>query len=200
MPALLKTDITGVITWLGRVADREKTSAAQPCASLTARFDGVDAEAHSGLTRPSCSRVTAQYAKGTEIANTRQLSVLSQDELDQIAHDMRLPVLDPALIGATMVISGIPDFSHLPPSSRLQSTSGATLVVDMQNRPCHIPAKVIEAQHPNYGKTFKSAARHRRGVTAWVEREGTFSVGDTVTLHIPDQRAWQMIDPYLSGK
>lgn len=200
MPALLKTDVTGVITWLGRVSERHRTPASDAQSALQAGFGGIKGEDHSGLTRLSCARVTTQYARGTKIVNVRQLSILSQEELDEIAQAMTLPVLDPALLGATMVISGIPDFSHLPPSSRIQGASGATIVVDMQNRPCHIPAKVIEAQHPNYGKTFKSAARHRRGVTAWVEREGTFSVGDPVTLHVPDQRAWRMIDPFLSGK
>jgi hypothetical protein len=30
-------------------------------------------------------------------------------------------------------------------------------------------------------------ARHRRGITAWVEREGDLKVGDTVAVHIPNQ-------------
>ncbi|HCB52621.1 MAG TPA: sulfurase, partial [Rhodobacter sp.] len=59
-------------------------------------------------------------------------------------------------VGATMVISGIPDFSHIPPSARLQNERGATIVVDMENRPCMLPAKPIEAQHPGFGARFKS--------------------------------------------
>jgi hypothetical protein len=90
-----------------------------------------------------------------------------------------------------MVLEGIPDFTHLPPSSRLQGTSGATLVVDLENRPCTLPAKPIDARHAGFGKAFKPAAKDRRGVTAWVEREGLFTLGDAVTLHIPDQRAWR---------
>jgi len=34
------------------------------------------------------------------------------------------------------------------------------------------------------------AAKGRRGVTAWVEREGRLAVGDALRLHIPDQPAW----------
>ena len=33
-----------------------------------------------------------------------------------------------------------------------------------------------------------------RGLTAWVEREGTFSLGETVRLHVPDQRVWAHLD------
>ncbi|MEO1641296.1 MAG: MOSC domain-containing protein [Pseudomonadota bacterium] len=190
MPALKPTDYTGTITWIGRVADRDAAlqSASLDGAELT--FAGIPGEAHGGLTRPSCSRVVSQHPRGTEISNVRQLSILSAEELAEIAADCGLEALDPALVGASMVVSGIPDFTHLPPSSRLQLPDGATLVVDMENRPCHLPAKLINAAHTGAGDRFKAAAKGKRGVTAWVEREGRAQVGDSVRLHIPDQRAW----------
>ena len=94
-------------------------------------------------------------------------------------------------VGATLVVIGIPDLSHLPPSARLQGEGGATIVVDMQNRPCNLPAREIEAEAPGHGKAFKSAAKGRRGVTAWVERPGVLTLGDRLRLHVPDQRAWR---------
>jgi hypothetical protein len=191
MTALKKTKIIGRIVWLGTVANREAALESAPLRGIMARFAGPEGEAHGGLTRPSCSRVLGQYPRNTEIRNTRQFAILSDEELAMIAGDMGLAVLDPALLGATMVLEGIPDFTHLPPSSRLQGTSGATLVVDLENRPCTLPAKPIDARHAGFGKAFKPAAKDRRGVTAWVEREGTFTLGDAVTLHIPDQRAWR---------
>lgn len=194
MPAMIPTAFTGTITWLGRVADRGAALESAALASLRAGFDGPEGEAHGGLTRPSCSRVLAQYPRNTEIRNTRQFTVLSQEELAQIAAAMGLDALDPALVGASMVIAGIPDFSHLPPSSRLQGANGATLVVDMQNRPCTLPARPIETRHPGHGRAFKPAAEGLRGLTAWVEREGTFSLGETVRLHVPDQRVWAHLD------
>lgn len=190
MPALIPTDHYGTITWLGTVPDRATGLASVPRDRLAASFAGPEGEAHGGLTRPSDSRVLAQYPRDTEIRNTRQFSILSAEELALIARDMGLARLDPALVGATMVIEGIGDFSHLPPSSRLQGEGGATLVVDMQNRPCTLPGPVIEAAHPGFGKAFKPAAAGRRGVTAWVEREGTLRLGERVRLHVPDQRAW----------
>ena len=41
---------------------------------------------------------------------------------------------------------------------------------------------------------FAAAAKDRRGVVAWVEREGSFALGDTLSLHIPDQRVWAHLD------
>jgi hypothetical protein len=194
MPALKPTDFVGQITWLGIVRDRDAALRSDPVDAVMARFDGPEGEAHGGLTRPSCSRVLAQYKRGTPIRNTRQFSILAAEDLDAIATRMGLPALDPALVGASMVIAGIPDLSHLPPSSRLQADGGATLVVDMENRPCQLPAKPIEAAHPGTGATFRAAAKGRRGITAWVDAEGVLRIGQTITLHIPDQPVWAHLD------
>jgi hypothetical protein len=194
MPALLPTDFYGTITWLGRVADRDAALESAALAEVRALFSGPEGEAHGGLTRPSCSRVTGQYRQGTEIRNVRQFSILGAEDLAATAAKMGLDRLDPALVGASMVISGIPDFSHIPPSSRLQAEGGATLVVDMENRPCTLPARPIEDLHPGFGKKFKPAAAGRRGLTAWVEREGVLRVGARVRLHVPDQPVWAHLD------
>ncbi|WP_299406236.1 MOSC domain-containing protein [uncultured Roseobacter sp.] len=190
MPALLPTQFTGTVTWLGRVIDSEETLRAEGLNSAELTFAGIDGECHGGLTRPSCVRTKAQYPKGTEIRNVRQLSVLSAEELALIASEMGLDEMNPAWMGASMVIEGIPDFSHVPPSSRLQVPSGASITIDMENRPCIYPGREIEKDRPGFGPAFKPAAKNRRGVTAWVEREGSIAVGDIVTLHIPDQPLW----------
>jgi hypothetical protein len=190
MAALKPTGFVGRIVWLGVVPDRARQLQAEPVATLRAHFDGPMGEAHGGLTRPACSRVKALYPRDTVIRNTRQFSVMGAEDLAQIAQRMGLAALDPALVGATMVIEGLPDFSHLPPSSRLQGAAGATLVVDMENRPCVLPGKPIEAAHPGFGTKFKTAANGRRGITAWVEREGVFSLGEAISLYVPDQPVW----------
>jgi len=191
MPALKPTAFAGRITWLGLVPDRKASLRAEMREVVMATFAGVTGEEHGGLTRPSCSRVLSQHKRGTEIRNVRQFSIVAAEELAQIADRMGIERFDPAWIGASMVVEGLPDFSHLPPASRLQGPSGATLVIDMQNRPCHLPAPVIEADHPGLGGAFKTAANGRRGVTAWVEREGMLALGDALTLHVPDQRVWK---------
>ena len=190
MPALKATSHHAEITWLGLVPDRKRQLESTPCDTLSLRFDGVAGEAHGGLTRPSCSRVLGLYPRNTPIRNTRQVSILSAEELALIARDMGLPDLDPALLGATMVLRGLPDFSHLPSGSRLLAASGACVTVDMENRPCTLPARPIERAHPGFGARFKPAAQGRRGVTAWVEAEGQIALGDRLRLFIPDQPAW----------
>ncbi|MFK7876224.1 MAG: sulfurase [Paracoccaceae bacterium] len=190
MPALMKTQHRARVVFLGHTPDRAAglRSAALDRAELT--FDGIPGEDHGGATRPSCSRVVTQYPKGTQIRNVRQLSVLSQEELDQIAANMGLKHLDPSYVGASMVIEGITDWTYVPPSSRLVFDSGASITVDMENRPCTLPAKEIEADHAGFGAKFKAAAKAKRGVTAWVERPGLVELDMMATLHIPDQRAW----------
>ncbi len=190
MPALIPTEFTARITWLGQVPLEGDNIRSQAVGALDIGWGGPEGERHAGITRPSCSRVTSQHKRGTEIANVRQLCLMSAEELAEIAGSLKLSEVDPQLAGATLVLEGIPDFSHLPPSSRLQGPDGVTLVIDMQNRPCHLPAREIEAEHEGHGKAFKSAAKGKRGVTAWVERPGRLGLGDELRLHIPDQRAW----------
>lgn len=194
MPALLPTSYSATIVWLGTVRDSTVDLRSVAQAAVKTTFAGIEGEGHSGLTRPSCSRVLAQYPRGTDIRNTRQISIVSVEELALIAADIGLETLDPAQmgawLGASIVIEGLPDFSHVPPSSRLQTANGTTLVVDMENRPCVLPGRVIEAEMPGHGRAFKAAAKGRRGICAWVERPGDLRVGEKLALHVPDQPVW----------
>lgn len=192
MPALMPTDHFATITWLGTVPAERDSIRAEAVESLELSFAGIPGERHEGTTRPSCSRVLQQHQRDTEIGNTRQVSILSAEELAVVAKNCDLDVLDPIYVGASIIIEGIEDFSHIPPSARLQADNGTTLVVDMQNRPCQLPAREIESDYPGHGKLFKTAANGKRGVTAWVERPGVLNVGDRLRLHIPDQRPWKL--------
>ena len=107
-----------------------------------------------------------------------------------IAADIGLDTLDPLLLGASIVVEGIPDFTHVPPNARLQAENGTTLVIDMVNGPCNLVSREIDKDAPGHGKSFKAKAMGRRGVCAWVERQGALAVGDVLRLHIPAQRAW----------
>ncbi|TRD22478.1 MOSC domain-containing protein [Palleronia caenipelagi] len=192
MPALMPTEHSGRIAWLGRVPHRDRLEIdGEPVGEMPLSFDGLEGEVHAGRTRPSCARVLAQHPRGTEIANTRQIAIVSVEELDTIARGLDVERLDPAWLGASIAIEGLPDFSYIPPSSRLQAPDGTTLVVDMQNEPCTLVAKTLVEQIGDAGKRFKSAAAGLRGVTAWVERPGTLRIGDPLRLHIPNQRAWK---------
>ncbi|SLN49816.1 MOSC domain-containing protein [Pseudooctadecabacter jejudonensis] len=192
MPALKPTEYTADVVWIGALETEDRTALKSVVRDhLDLTFEGIAAECHNGLTRPSCSRVSSQYAKGTAIKNERQLCIISEEELTQIAAKMGLDAIDPARLGATIMVRGLPDLTFVPPSSRLQAPSGATVTVDMENRPCHLVTRSLQSEHGDLDVTFKTAAKNLRGVTAWVAAEGRINLGDRLTLHIPDQRAWQ---------
>lgn len=194
MPALKPTSFTATIAWLGHVPSRATSLRAIPARAVDLTLDGFPGEDHGGPTRASCVRVRSQYTPGTEIRNTRQLTILSAEELAQTAATMGLERIDPAWVGASILIEGIPDFTHVPPASRLMSENGVGIAIDIENRPCIYPGKEIEAEAEGFGKLYKPAAKGRRGVTAWVEHGGHLAVGDVLTLHVPDQPVWPHLD------
>jgi MOSC domain-containing protein YiiM len=192
MPALIPTEFAARVVWLGTVVSADRSELlARPVERLELTFEGIAGSVHAGATRASCARVTSQHPKGATIRNVRQLSIVSAEEVSQIAAALGLHGIDPARLGANIVVTGIEDFTHLPPSSRLQGPSGLTLVVDMLNQPCQFPARSLARVHGEAAQGFRRAAEGRRGVTAWVEREGPLALGDTLALHVPGQRAWR---------
>jgi hypothetical protein len=178
-----------LITVLARHS-RETGFEKTPTNSLRLLFSGPDDDCHTGLTRKSDSRTLPLYKRDIDIRNVRQITILAQEELDEIATRLGIPAIDPSWLGANMVVSGIPDFTLLPPSTRLQFPSGATLVVDMENMPCSQIAKVVERHHPGTQMKVVAAATHKRGVTAWVEREGEVFAGDAIKIVIPPNRLY----------
>ncbi len=178
------------VLWIGAVKDRAASLCAVPLPSVRLTFAGLEEDAHAGSTRPACARTVELHPVGTEIRNTRQLSIVSVEELAIIAARIGMDELAPGLLGANLMIEGIPSLTLLPPSSRLQFASGATLIVDMRNMPCNLPAPGLDAAKPGTGQPFKAAAADLRGVTAWVQREGPVAVGDSLKLFLPTQPAW----------
>lgn len=189
MPVLRETEFKGEVVWAGETPS-DAGIAASAVAALTLGFHGLLGERHQGENRLSCVRVSNLYPQGTTIRNVRQLSILSEEELALIAADMGLEQVDPRSLGANLVLRGIPDFTFVPPSSRLQGPDGMVLTVDMENRPCILPGREIDKAHAGFGPKFKRAAGSRRGITAWVERPGQLKIGDSLQLFVPDQQVW----------
>ena len=159
--------------------------------SIRVTYAGFEGESHSGLTRASCVRVKRQYPIGTDIRNTRQITIVSDEELAEIAQRLDIAELAPGWLGANLGIVGIPLLTTLPPSSRLILSGGVSLVVDMENEPCDGPAKEVEQRYPGKGRLFVKNALGRRGVAAWVEREGVLEQGDIVEVHMPPLRQYR---------
>lgn len=191
MPELLsKTPFMGRVEMLLANPDRESGLEKAEVHEIRLLFSGIEGDCHGGLNRKSDSRMLKQFKRGTEVRNARQVSILSVEELSDIAGIMNIPAVKPEWVGANLVTSAIPDLSLLPPSSRLQFPSGATIVIDMENFPCRYPAEIIEKHNPQQTVGFVTAGMHKRGVVGWVEREGTVTAGDAIIVWIPQQRIY----------
>ena len=191
MPLQTKLSFTGKVEQLLARESRDDGFDKQQRQSLSLKLSGPEGDCHTGLTRLSDSRTLLTYKRNTAIRNVRQLTIISVEEMAEIATAMHLPSIDASWLGANMVTSGIPDLTLLPPSTRLQFSSGATVVVDMENAPCRQVADEISKSHPEQGPKFVKTATHKRGVTVWVECEGDVKRGDGISIFIPPQRIYK---------
>ena len=156
---------------------------------LSLTLAGIPGDRHSGFHKSAGVREKNLYAKGIPIANHRQWSALSVEELAVIAQKMRLPSIYPAFIGANFVIEGIPFLTQLPPLSRLRIGKDklqSTLVVYEENLPCKFPEEEMRKAGLNpTGDKFPIAALNRRGLVGWVENGGRVMAGDHVDVLVP---------------
>ncbi|MBS7541706.1 MOSC domain-containing protein [Ancylobacter oerskovii] len=164
----------------------------RPVERATLDFEGLAGDRHRGLYRPADSRVP-WYPRGTPIRNARQVTLVAPDELALIARRLEVPAVEPAWLGANLVLEGVADLTALPPGTRLHFPGGACLAVEGENAPCRHAGAAVARHHP--GRTgldlaFVTAARGRRGLVAWVERPGELVAGSPVELRVPAQKLW----------
>lgn len=149
-------------------------------------FGGIAGDLHAGPTRGADAR-TPWHPRGTPIANTRQVSLVSEDELAAIAATLEIAAVDPALLGANLVLADAPGLTATPPGTRLIFPTGATLFVTEANPPCRQPARKLADAHgiASLAERFVPAARGKRGLVALVEREGRIAAGDVIRVLAP---------------
>lgn len=153
--------------------------------ALELDWGGVVGDRHHGLTMRSNTRQREVFARGTEIRNHRQVSLIDLAELGEIARALGIEDLAPGTIADNICTAGLPDLTSLPPLSRLVFGSGAVLMVGGSNAPCIIAGGMVEERYGAPAQRFPKAAIDRRGITAWVERPGPITVGDTVAVVPP---------------
>ncbi|MEQ1771428.1 MAG: molybdenum cofactor sulfurase [Devosia sp.] len=156
---------------------------------LTLTYEGIPGDKHAGLTRPSGAR-EPWYPRGTPMRNERQLSLLSVEELAEVAANLDVPQVLPEWIGGNIVFAGIPQFSRMPPRTLVMFPSGAAVRIDGDNGPCRVSGRSIAKHYPDNPKlefAFVKAATHKRGLVGWVERQGEVRVGDIARLRIWQQ-------------
>jgi hypothetical protein len=170
------------------IADGD-TFVSRPVERLTLDFGGIVGDHHAGLTRRSGPR-EPWYPRGTEIRNDRQVTIVSSDELTEVAAAMSLEVMEPGWIGANLVLAGLPDLTLTPSGTRLFFAGGATLLVEGENKPCRVAGASIGAHAARDGLDllFPKVARHKRGLIASVEKPGILAVGESIRLRRPAVR------------
>jgi hypothetical protein len=163
----------------------------QEVEALEVDLQGIPGGRHYGFTRKAGAR-ERWYAAGMEMRSGRQISIVSAEELAEIARRMDLPHIEPGWIGANIVVSGIPDFTRLPWGARLFCGDGAVLVNEGDNAPCRFAGAEIACNFPDREKLdilFPKAAICLRGIVASVERAGAIAPGP-VKVKVPEQKIW----------
>jgi hypothetical protein len=160
-----------------------------PVETLALDFEGIAGNRHRGWTRGADARVP-YLPRGTTIRNTRHLSIVSVEDCAQIARQLDIPTLDPAWIGANIVVAGIMNFSFLPRGTRLFFAGGAIVAIEDQNAPCSIAGEAVQLANPgleHIKPAFPKVAKGLRGVVATVEHPGVLAAGGDVTARLPEQ-------------
>jgi hypothetical protein len=173
-------------------------SAAQ--AHIDCDFEGIANNRHRGFLRKADARVP-YLKRGTAIRNQRQLSVVSVEDLREIAHRLSLPAAaDPALmaaaLGANVIVCGVPALSYLPRGTKLFFPGQAILIAEDQNAPCSLAGEALMVAvsaaigvlpNPDHKRRFAKEAVGLRGLVCTVEHPGRIAAGDLVTARIPAQ-------------
>jgi hypothetical protein len=159
--------------------------------ALQVDLQGIPGGRHYGFTRKAGAR-EAWYERGMEMRSGRQLSIVSLEDLAEIARRMDLPCIEPGWIGANVLVCGIPEFSRLPWGARLFCGDGAVLVNEGDNAPCRFAGAEIGRNFPERARLdilFPKAAIFLRGIVATVESAGTIAPG-ALKVKIPEQIIW----------
>jgi len=149
-----------------------------------AQIGGFKGDRHSGLTKPADSR-TSFYEPGTQIYNDRQVTIVSMEELAQVAARLDLPEIKAEWMGANLLISGLKDLSRISPASRLFFEGGAVLYVTKYNNPCSTVGRSVQDFYPertDLASHFPKAAWHLRGIVAVVDVPGEIGAGEVVRV------------------
>lgn len=159
-------------------------------------LSGIPGDVHAGATRRSGAR-EPWLPRGTVIRNDRQISVLSREELGEIARRLSIPQLQPEWIGGNLLTEGLPGFSALAPGSRLafggtwqgkgRFDGGAILRVEGYNLPCRQAGRALAGfcGDPALEFAFVKQAAELRGLVLSVDREGEIAPGDAVVVIPP---------------
>jgi len=163
-------------------------------------LDGVEGDRHRSYQRSTWEG--DKQPQGTMRRNERQWSAVSAEELADISAAMDLAEsLTAECLGANLCLAGVSQLSRLPKGTLLKFPSGAELVVEEFNPPCHDMSKKVASMYatrsgePLASTAFSKAAKLTRGVVGVVEAAGAINAGDEVTIEIYETPAWLRRSP-----
>jgi len=163
--------------------------------SIEVELDGIVGDRHRSYKRGTWAG--DKQPEGTIRRNERQWSAVSVEELGEISEAMDLvEPLTAEELGANLCIQGIEQLSRLPKGTLLKFSSGAELMVEEFNPPCHDMGKRVAETHTTHsGKplestAFSKAAKLTRGIVGVIEAAGTISAGEEVVIEIYETPAW----------
>jgi len=163
--------------------------------TIQLELDGVVGDRHQSHDRSTWQG--DKQPEGTIRRNERQWSAVSSEELAeiQVAMDLSEP-LTATQLGANLCLIGVQELSRLPKGTLLKFPSGAELMVEEYNPPCHDMSKRVAALYasnsgdPLSSTAFSKAAKLKRGIVGVVEVAGAISAGDEVTIELYETPAW----------
>jgi len=168
--------------------------------AIQVELDGVVGDRHQSFARSAWQG--DKQPKGTIRRNERQWSAVSVEELVEIqdAMDLSTP-LTATRLGANLCLTGLRELSRLPKGTLLKFPSGAELLVEEFNPPCHDMGKKLASVYTTRSgealssTTFSKAAKLNRGVVGVVEVAGAISAGDEVAVVLYETPAWLVRSP-----
>lgn len=145
---------------------------------------GFEGDRHAGEMRETGVR-DRDLPAGTLVRNTRQVSLVSEEELAEIASRLDVPRVEARWLGANLSLSGIPDLTLLPHGTRMKFEGGVEIVIDSENKPCTGPGKAIAEAYPDrkgLAAQFPKSAIHLRGLVGWVDSTGELKLNEKVVV------------------
>lgn len=163
--------------------------------TITVELDGIVGDRHRGFDRVAWAG--DKQPEGTRRRNERQWSAMSVEEIAAVSQAMDLDTpLTAGRLGANLCLEGVADLSRMPKGTVLRFPSGAELIVEEYNPPCHDMGKQVAADFRTHAGTapeataFPKAAKLTRGVVGVVEVPGTISVDDDVEIVVYEVPSW----------
>ncbi|WP_257984356.1 MOSC domain-containing protein [Neobacillus cucumis] len=170
------------------IADLPETFVTRRIPKTLFEFGGIRGDRHFGITSKADSR-QPMYPRGTEILNRRQITIVSEEELGQIAEELGVEKVLPEWLGANLLVKGFPGLTQLTQGSRILFPSVAGLICMGENMPCTLPGEEIQKYYEGHEKIatrFVKAGFKRRGIVCAVERPGIIHESDEVQILIND--------------